>query len=128
MPLTAEEIRERHRESNRRWLAKNPNYYAEYYATHKEQSMKRVKEWMKNNPEKVMAHKQKYYASKNLYPRRPWDKWEDMLVLDPDITDKQLSPLIERSCSAIERRRSRLKKKAEMIAIEKTMNKEVYHG
>ena len=43
----------------------------------------------------------------NIHLRR-WEKWEDKIVLEHSITDRELSKKIHRSVSAIQIRRSRL--------------------
>ena len=43
------------------------------------------------------------------YPSREWEEYEDRLVLEHKVTDRELSELIQRSVLAIQIRRSRLK-------------------
>lgn len=55
--------------------------------------------------------KQNYQQTQN-YDKRPWnDPWEDELILKHDITDRELSEIIQRSVEAIQIRRCRLKAK-----------------
>lgn len=54
--------------------------------------------------------RQRYYGKTSfLYERRPWDEYEDRMVIEHNLTDSQLSDLLERSVRAIQVRRSRLK-------------------
>jgi len=43
-----------------------------------------------------------------LYPRRPWEEWEDELVLEHSYKDTELAVKLERSVQAIQNRRWRL--------------------
>ena len=55
--------------------------------------------------------RQKNYAQTNIYPPKgAWAGWEEELVLEHSMTDRQLSKLLERSVQAIQLKRSRLKK------------------
>lgn len=55
--------------------------------------------------------RQKNYAQTNVYPPKgAWAGWEEELVLEHSMTDRQLSKLLERSVQAIQLKRSRLKK------------------
>lgn len=55
--------------------------------------------------------RQKNYAQTNIYPPKgAWANWEEELVLEHSMTDRQLSKLLERSVQAIQLKRSRLKK------------------
>lgn len=58
--------------------------------------------------------RQKNYAQTNIYPPKgAWANWEEELVLEHSMTDRQLSKLLERSVQAIQLKRSRLKKEIE---------------
>lgn len=53
----------------------------------------------------------RYYRKTQIYTGRPkWTPEEDKLVLEHSITDTELSNTIHRSVSAIQNRRSKLKK------------------
>lgn len=56
-----------------------------------------------------------YYRRTSYAPRyhKRWEEQEDALVLLHNITDTELSYLIERSVSSIQRRRIRLKERGE---------------
>lgn len=59
--------------------------------------------------------RKRYYAQTSFkYPRRPWSDEEDKLVVEHKITDRELSEQIERSVSAIQGRRAKLKREAEL--------------
>jgi hypothetical protein len=49
--------------------------------------------------------KEVYYKSTQKYPMHPWTKEEEMMVLNHDITDMELSSLICRSVGAIQTKR-----------------------
>lgn len=54
--------------------------------------------------------RKRYYAKTALYAPRPWTAKEEQLVLEHTIPDSELSPLIQRSVSAIQNKRHKLKK------------------
>lgn len=57
------------------------------------------------------AQRKRYYKKTQLYKRKCWNIKEDILVLKHEITDTELSYMIHRSVSAIQKRRCRLKDK-----------------
>ncbi|MDV4024430.1 hypothetical protein CMT52_08795 [Elizabethkingia anophelis] len=48
------------------WLGNNPEYHKEYYKNNREYFIGHVKQWKKNNPDKVKEQKARYYAKKKL--------------------------------------------------------------
>ena len=75
--------------------------------------------WVKNYPDKEKArqmrnkHRKANY-DKTAYAPNGWKKWtpqEDEIVLQHRFCDRQLSCLLKRSVAAIQKRRSKLKKK-----------------
>lgn len=60
----------------------------------------------------VLLAKQRYRDRTGAYkyPPRKYSDYEDQRILDQDITDRELSKEIKRSVSAIQTRRSRLKR------------------
>lgn len=52
----------------------------------------------------------KYYKRTAKYPRRDWTDYEDNMILDHAIPDRELSAILNRSQMAICVRRCRLKK------------------
>lgn len=59
--------------------------------------------------------RKRYYSQTSFkYLRRPWSDTEDKLVVEHKITDRELSKQIERSMSAIQSRRAKLKREAEL--------------
>ena len=72
-----------------------------------------VKRMKDNDKCRMIRNKQrqKNYAQTNIYPPKgAWANWEEELVLEHSMTDRQLSKLLERSVQAIQLKRSRLKK------------------
>jgi len=86
-------------ERNRRWREKHPEHYKaiyqrynkKKYAENKKAEKERIKEWGKNNPDKIKAQKRRWYLrhrdkilAKNKawrekysgYSRKSWEKWE----------------------------------------------------
>ena len=55
------------------------------------------------------AQRKRYYAKTAKYKGRPWTAEEDKAVLAHNVTDTELSSIIERSVQAIQIRRSFLK-------------------
>lgn len=56
-------------------------------------------------------YNKKYYARTRGYDKREWTDEEDVMVLEHDITDTELSKILERSVAAIQTRRCILKRK-----------------
>lgn len=121
MALTVEEKR-----------AKDREYSRKYYERHKEEIYARHKRWRAANKEKVSGYQRKWreknkdyingYMNKynakyggHMYPKRRWQDWEIELVLDHDLTNAELSSLLERSANAINTKRVNLKKQLEML-------------
>lgn len=110
MPLTAEEKKAKAREYSRK-----------YYEQHKEEVDARHKRWKEANKEKVSEYQRKYMNMYNakyggyMYPKRQWQDWEIALVLDHDLTNAELSSLLERSANAINAKRVRVRKQLEML-------------
>lgn len=69
-----------------------------------------------NSPkrEKERKDKRNYYAKtqyvSHLYGKRMWEEREDEIVLSHEMSDREISSLLKRSMSAIQNRRSKLKK------------------
>ena len=57
------------------------------------------------------AQKKRYYSKTAIYGRSQWTSEQDKMVLEPMITDTELSVIIGHSVSAIQKRRWRLKKR-----------------
>lgn len=55
-----------------------------------------------------------YQKTANLYEKRRWTPEEDVVVIEHNIPDSHLSKKIKRSVEAIQVRRSKLKKEAEL--------------
>ena len=67
---------------------------------------------------KISADKARKYKKKwcekngvGMHTPHPWEDWEDELVLQHNITDKELGVLLHRSTPAVTKRRHLLKKK-----------------
>lgn len=56
-------------------------------------------------------YNKRYYAkTAGKYPRRPFDIWEDKIILEHSLPDRKISEMLERSMQSIQVRRSKLKK------------------
>lgn len=72
--------------------------------------------WRYKNPDKRTAAKVRNYAVTRdtaTNARQPWTQAHDALVLESDLTDRELGLLIGRSVQAIQVRRGRLKKETD---------------
>ncbi len=49
-------------------------------------------------------------ANAGVYPRRPYSFKEDMMILNHEMSDRELAEKLQRSIGAIQGRRNRLKK------------------
>lgn len=61
---TDEELRERKRESKRKWKENNPNYDKDYYLKNKTKILAKTKEYKEKNKEQI-KEKQKKYVNEN---------------------------------------------------------------
>lgn len=59
----------------------------------------------------IKDYNKRYYAkTANIYPKRPWTEEETQLVMQHNLTDRELSELLKRSMSAIQYKRHKTNK------------------
>lgn len=90
MPLTIEEKRARQREYSKRWKERHHEEYCDY-----------LREYFRK-------------CNEQRYPARKWTLEEDLIVLDPNMKEKELARLLKRSWSSIRNRKHALKVMFEM--------------
>ncbi len=59
----------------------------------------------------LKRQRRRYYQKTAIYPPKEWTKEHDKMVLAHAMSDNELSKIIEHSVWAIQKRRSKLKKK-----------------
>lgn len=57
------------------------------------------------------AQRKRYYAQFEKYPPKPFNSFQDSLIIAHSMPDRELSQLIEQSVAKIQKRRSYLKKR-----------------
>ena len=127
MPLTAEEKRAKCREYNKHYRERHKEEIAAYNKRYREANKEKFAEYQRQYIAKnrdrhnkyMREYLRKYYAKHGgyMYPKRRWQEWEIELVLDHDLTNAELSPLLERSANAINAKRCELKKQLEMLSL-----------
>ena len=63
------------------------------------------------------AQRLRYYRKTQKYDKRPWEEEDVRLILESELTDRELSKLLERSMQSIQAKRHIVKREREGLQV-----------
>ena len=110
-----EQYKERNREKAREFRKNNPEKIRQYVKKYRDNNLEKIKilrrQYKRAHREVINEQKKQNYRIGAIGTQRHyWDDWEDELVMEHKITDRELAKKIKHSVAAIQSRRVKLNK------------------